>query len=220
MRAYFLPAPEITSYCTDTFIGSVAQGGSVNCDRVLLYPHGNGTHTECVGHISPQPYWIADCLCTVFAIGRLITVTPVQTAEGLAITAEQLQEMFDDPDVKAAVIRTLPNEETKSTRDWSGSNPPYMTVEAAELLRLQGIEHVLIDLPSLDPESDGGALRAHRAFWNYPEAPRLHATITEMCYIPSAILDGLYLVQISVLPLESDASPAQVVLYPATCIQQ
>ena len=34
-----------------SFVGSVALGGSTNYQRLHVTPHGNGTHTECYGHI-------------------------------------------------------------------------------------------------------------------------------------------------------------------------
>ena len=34
------------------FIGDTREGGSCNCDQVTLVPHCNGTHTECVGHLT------------------------------------------------------------------------------------------------------------------------------------------------------------------------
>ena len=40
-------------YETDEgFTGSVAEGGSVNFRNIAFNPHGNGTHTECLGHIT------------------------------------------------------------------------------------------------------------------------------------------------------------------------
>jgi len=77
-----------------------------------------------------------------------------------------------------------------------------------------GIEHLLLDLPSVDRESDGGALAAHRAFWRYPDAPRMEATITEFIYVPDAVVDGLYYLNLQVAPFENDASPSRPVLYP------
>jgi kynurenine formamidase len=211
-RAYFLPPSQIAPVRTQGFIGSIAEGGTVNCDQIVLSPHGNGTHTECLRHVADVPLWIADAPRSFLVLGQLLTVQP--TAEA-TITAVQLAAIGQVEGVSAAILRTLPNDPGKAERDWSGANPPYLTEEATQLLVERGIEHLLVDLPSIDPESDGGALRAHRAFWDVSGKVRLHATITELCYIPDAIADGFYLVQLGILPLESDASPSHVVLYPA-----
>ena len=52
-----------------------------------------------------------------------------------------------------------------------------------------GIQHLLIDLPSVDKEKDKGELLAHKAFWNVTDVntlnddARLDCTITEMIFI-------------------------------------
>ena len=82
-----------------------------------------------------------------------------------------------------------------------------------DLLIEMGIEHFMIDLPSVDRESDEGKLLAHKTFWQYPgDSPRKNATITEMIYAPEDVEDGLYLVDIQVLPLAMDASPSNILL--------
>ncbi len=67
--------------------------------------------------------------------------------------------------VQAIVLRTLPNSSSKRSQVWSGSNPPYLTAQAMAWLRAHGAEHVVVDLPSVDKEDDGGHLVAHRTFW-------------------------------------------------------
>src|ERR1700745_864357 len=37
------------------FAGTVARGASCNCEVISLTPHCNGTHTECVGHLTREP---------------------------------------------------------------------------------------------------------------------------------------------------------------------
>ena len=60
---------------------------------------------------------------------------------------------------QALVLRTTPNEPDKCTRRYDGESPaPFFTVEAARYLVELGIEHLLVDLPSIDRAHDGGAL--------------------------------------------------------------
>ena len=80
-------------------------------------------------------------------------------------------------------------------------------------LRECGVEHLLIDLPSVDREEDGGKLLAHKAFWNYPKNTRLQATITELVYVPSRIEDGFYFLNLQPASFENDAAPCKPVLY-------
>ncbi len=77
----------------------------------------------------------------------------------------------------------------------------------------RGIKHLLIDQPSVDKEEDGGALAAHKAFWNIPKNPELHATITELIFVPDEVEDGLYLLNLQVAPMENDAAPSRPVLF-------
>ena len=97
---------------------------------------------------------------------------------------------------------------------WSGNNPPAFEPDGLALLAQKDILHLLTDLPSVDPEMDGGALSAHRSFWQYPENTRTNATITEMLNVPEYVEDGIYLVQFGIAPLHSDASPSMITLYP------
>jgi arylformamidase len=111
------------------------------------------------------------------------------------------------------VIRTLSNGASKLHHQYSNTNPPYMEKEAIEYINALQIEHLLIDMPSIDKESDGGKLEAHHAFWKYPEDTRLNKTITELIYVPNEIFDGTYILNLQIAPFENDASPSKPVLY-------
>ena len=76
-----------------------------------------------------------------------------------------------------------------------------------------GVNHLLLDLPSVDREDDGGKLLAHHAFWKYPQATRRQATITELIFVPDSIVDGTYLLNLQIASFENDASPSKPVLY-------
>jgi len=115
--------------------------------------------------------------------------------------------------VDAVIIRTYPNDDDKITRDYSGSNPPYVHFETMERLNQLGIKHFLIDLPSVDREVDGAEFKAHKRFWKYPEDTQYDKTITEMVYVSNDIKDGLYLLNIQIGSYELDASPSKPTLY-------
>jgi arylformamidase len=193
------------------WIGDVKQGGSVNFKNIFFNPHGNGTHTECVGHISKEDYSINKLLTKFFFIAQVITVDPEKINGDFVITTDKLGKI--ERGTEAIVIRTLPNDDSKNQRHYSNTNPPYIHHEATEYIRISGIKHLLIDLPSVDKEKDDGKLLAHKAFWNYPSAPILDATITEFIYVPSEIKDGTYLLNIQIASFENDASPSKPVLY-------
>jgi hypothetical protein len=218
------------------FVGDTRKGGSCNCETVTLNPHGNGTHTECVGHISDQRIGIATLLRQTLVPALLISV-PVSaesetgTDDGAlvsgdsVVTAEAISaslEEFGSPPRefhRALVVRTLPNDSGKRSAHHSGSNPPYLTSAAMELVRRLDVLHLLVDLPSVDREDDGGALSGHRIFWGVepgvrqiPE-PYSSRTITEMIYADDAIADGLYMLDLQIPPFALDAAPSRPILY-------
>ena len=105
------------------------------------------------------------------------------------------------------------------TRRYSGTNPTYLSPEFTACTGYaNNIKHLIVDLPSVDREEDGGLLKAHHAFWQYPENPRMSSTITELAYITDEVADGHYLLQIQIAAFESDASPSKPILYPLTKI--
>ena len=54
--AWYVPPLTITPVMTERFTGSVEKGGFVNFRNLFFNPHGNCTHTECVGHIANEVY--------------------------------------------------------------------------------------------------------------------------------------------------------------------
>lgn len=217
VNCFYAPLYEITPVVAGNFVGSTEQGGAVNFFNVRLNPHGNGTHTECVGHISKERHSIQDCLKQFHFPAQLISVYPQQLDNGdRVVTAAQLEQLYGDVQTPALVLRTLPNSPDKQTRNYSGTNPPYLEPAALEWMVARGIRHLLLDLPSVDREEDGGALAAHRAFWQYPDTiqkNRLSCTITELIFVPDEVPDGLYLLNLQIASFELDVSPSKPVLY-------
>lgn len=214
-NCYNSPTPVILPVKNKDFIGSVSGGGPCNHNTVSITPHGNGTHTECYGHISSDPGGtINQCLNKFHFIARLISVRPVKSEEGdLVVPWDALRPHLNNSTAEALIIRTLPNHYNKMTRQYSGTNPPYLENGLAKNLVEHKIRHLLVDLPSVDKESDGGKLLSHHHFWDYPGNPRTDCTITELIYVPDTIPDGAYLLNLQIISLDSDASPSKPVLY-------
>ena len=213
-NCFYAPLAEVSPVIAGDFVGDTQQGGLVNFKTVKINPHGNGTHTECVGHIAKEPFYLPDCLQSYHHAARLVSLYPQKLENGdRVITRAQLAEVLRPGEVTAVVLRTLPNTIDKQTRTYSGANPPYLEAAAAQLLADYGVDHFLLDLPSVDREEDDGQLLAHRAFWQYPRATRTAATITEMIFVPDTIADGLYLVQFQITSMQLDASPSRPTLY-------
>src|ERR1700741_4763931 len=66
VNAWYVGPVKIEPVKMGDWIGDVKQGGSVNFRNIFFNPHGNGTHTECVGHISKEDYSINQCLKKFF----------------------------------------------------------------------------------------------------------------------------------------------------------
>lgn len=213
--AWYCPPPSIQPVMTEHFVGAVREGGSVNFNDISFNPHGNGTHTECVGHISKEFYSIHKLLKRSFFFAQVLSCTPVKVQEDQIITLQQLKTLLDcEQKVEALVLRTLPNSDHKRFTQYTNTNPPFVEAQAMDWLYNQGVRHFLIDTPSVDKEVDDGVLAAHHAYWNYPENPRLDATITELIYVPNEVSDGFYFLNLQTAAFENDATPSRPVLYP------
>lgn len=214
-KAWYVDSPVIQPVRANGFNGSVAEGGSVNFRDIKFNPHGNGTHTECLGHITKEVYSINDYLKEFIFESLLVSISPKEMGNGdLIITKKQLQSAIGVNKTKALIIRTLPNDLTKISIDYSSTNPPYMEASCIDVMNEMGVEHLLLDLPSVDRESDGGTLAMHHAFWGVPDSPQFHKTITELVFIPTHVEDGKYLLFLQVAPFVNDASPSRPVLHP------
>ena len=216
------------------FKGAVVRGSSCNCDVITLIPHCNGTHTECAGHLTRERLdaWRVAPAGPVPAL--LLSVTPeepvgedsdpVPQARDRLITRQALQRAWPASlpfAPRALIIRTLPNTADKRVRDYTAQMPPYLSQQAAALLVERGIEHLVVDVPSIDRTHDEGRLTAHRIFFGLPRgsfelaaAARPGATITELAFVPDALADGAYLLQLQVPALGGDAVPSRPLLFP------
>jgi kynurenine formamidase len=217
--AWYIEKPQIEPVKFGDWIGKVSEGSSTNFNNIFFNPHGHGTHTECLGHITREFYSINQCLKEFFFLAELISVEPMKMDDDLVITKEQIVTALNGKTPEAIVIRTLPNSENKKHKNYSKTNPAYLEEAAAIFIRENGIKHLLIDLPSVDREEDEGKLLAHKAFWNVKDVDNLNAdarldcTITEMIFVNNEVKDGSYILNLQMASFENDASPSKPVLY-------
>ena len=122
---------------------------------------------------------------------------------------------------KALVIRTIPNDDAKLKRSYMENEPPYFSLEAMEFLVKSGVDHLLVDVPSVDRTFDEGRLNTHHIFWNLEagshetsSGSHFYKTITEMIFVPDELPDGNYLLNLQIGPFVADASPSRPLLYP------
>ena len=76
----------------DGFVGAVAEGGSVNFRDVIFNPHGHGTHTECLGHITSDVHPVDPLFRnqSTHLPCQLLTVRPQKRDDDLVIDVECL----------------------------------------------------------------------------------------------------------------------------------
>lgn len=217
--AWYLEKPIMEPVVFGDWIGKISEGSSTNFNNISFNPHGHGTHTECLGHITKEFYSINTCLKQFFFFAKLISVQPELQHDDLVISKIQIENALNGSSPEALIIRTVPNNSDKLSKKYSNTNPPYLSEDAAIFIRKNGIQHLLIDLPSVDKEEDGGELLAHKAFWNVKNGnelnsdARLDCTITEMIFVPNQILDGSYILNLQIASFENDASPSKPILY-------
>jgi len=204
-----------------TPLGDTRDGSSVNFEQYTFIPHCNGTHTECVGHITDDRISVRDCLQDVIMRAVLISVEPSSSGHEFVIDLHELTKAGIASGSDALIIRTLPNNETKLSRNYDGNNiPPYFTAEAMRYIVDCGFKHLLVDLPSIDRMFDEGKLENHRIFWNVESGSRavgvdtrIRSTVTELIYVPNEVADGEYLLNLQIAPFETDAAPSRPILF-------
>jgi kynurenine formamidase len=213
LSAWYVDSPRFEPVMANGFVGDVNQGGSVNFRNIFFNPHGHGTHTECVGHISKENYTINQCLTEFFFLANVISITPELQHENQIITLQQIKNSWQNNGAKAVVIRTLPNNNNKLSKQYSNTNPAYIDHKAVQFLVDNGVAHLLIDTPSVDKEDDGGILKSHHTFWEYPNNIQPQRTITELIFVPDSVVDGTYFLNIQIASFENDASPSKPILF-------
>jgi arylformamidase len=213
-NAFYLPKPEFSTVEDGGFVGDVNRGGSCNVENISFSPHGNGTHTECVGHINEEHILVNNLLKKHFFLARVVTIETSQEDSGYYISEENLAKAFpaNTEQIEALIIRSKPNDATKTSAIYGGTNPAYISKEAMGYVNSLNIRHLLTDLPSVDKEDDP-TLAAHHLFFNTDNKADDPKTITEMIYVKNEIEDGLYWLALQIAGFESDASPSRPVLY-------
>ena len=210
---------------------AVEKGAGCNCPVFRFSAHLHGTHTECVGHITRHPYIVqelADCLGWQTAL--LVSVIPAATTDGREsyqpelgpddrlITREALESCVGNVRPDALVIRTVPNDSAKLSRDYGEQPPPFFSNEAMSYICELGVKSLLVDLPSVDRLQDEGLLSNHHIYWGVEQGSDQVSepsgkTITELIYVPDDLKDGLYALHLSVSNILSDAAPSRPILY-------
>jgi len=216
-------------YQDGQFIGDTRKGGPCNFETYSFTPHCNGTHTECIGHITDERVSVLSSLNQEMIRATLVSVTPKNTTENyipdlnkedLVITKEDLESQLKDIDpafLQGLIVRTTPNFEDKKSRDYMKVTPAFFSIDAMEYIVSLGVDHLLVDTPSVDRLLDDGYLSAHNIFWETKgkkfNPNTQNKTITEMIFVPSSLEDGAYLLNLQIPAFVSDAAPSRPIIY-------
>ncbi len=234
-NAYDVERAMSEPYQAGEIVGDTRRGGSVNFEQVKFIPHCNGTHTECVGHITNERISVNDCLQDAFILADLISVEAEKASktsdfysveinnDDLMITRKSLENcglQIKNYETKSLIIRTLPNDDSKLSRTYLERIPPFFSNEAIQFIAELKIEHLLVDMPSIDRIFHEGKLSNHRTFWNVQHGSFeisnetfINRTITELIYVPNEIKDGKYLLNLQITAFQADASPSRPILF-------
>ena len=212
---------------------SVRDGAGCNVPEISMNIHCTGTHTECVGHLLEENSSVTECIEDLFFPAVLITIQPILFSachdryhvdvqgDEQVINRESLEkafQQFQDYYPSSLIIRTLPNFEKKQFYRYTEQISTFFTHDAVAFLSSQEIQHLVVDIPSLDRMEDDGILGNHRIFWGNGKDfkgdvdPNSHRTITELAYIPEDVKDGFYFLEIQLPHFQCDAAPSRPIL--------
>jgi kynurenine formamidase len=220
--AFGAPPARSEALTIGSFNGAVARGASCNCRSLTLTPHCNGTHTESASHLTIEQRPLQEILPLAPMPALLLTVRPV-AAPGCGEDSLPEPRPEDRLITRAALLAAWRQHEAapralllRTGTDWRDAAPPYLSRQLAEELVARGIEHLVVDLPSVDRAEDEGLLTVHRVFFGLPvastrlaDAARPAATITEFASFPDQLADGPCALQIQIPAWSGDAVPSR-----------
>lgn len=231
-------APNCTSETLEMgdYIGDTRRGGSCNVNTLTLIPHCNGTHTESVSHIIDELFPVFEMVedeifpCVLISVRPTVAKNsneyydPCFDESNLIITKQMLEKLlggYSASMLQGLVVRTLDNDASKLHATYDQNNyPPYFTNDAMKYLVERKVKHLMVDIPSVDKMYDEGLLSNHRIFWNIEpkkintnSSSTLNKTITEMVYVDDQIEDGIFLCNLQLPKIKTDAVPSNPVLY-------
>ena len=214
-------------------IYSMLNGSSCNVSEINMNVHCTGTHTECVGHIIKNKISVAECIDKIFFPTILLTVKPslfYKCNDKYHVGVGKNENVISKEMIKnncknlnnykplCIIVRTLPNPKKKQFFCYSDNTPPFFTNDAIDFICKKNIQHLIVDIPSIDRMSDNGLLGNHHIFWKNKNNISINKsskkTITELAYIPNKIKDGFYFLNIELPHFQIDAAPSRPILFP------
>lgn len=158
------------------------------------------------------------------------TYRPDLNGDDLVVSGDSMATALDSVGMKLQSVKSpfALLIKTALQQQWdfhSGEPVPFLSHQAMALIASSRCRHLLVDFPSVDRRDDDGMLSNHRQFWNVPSdhdanedsiaSFRTDRTITEMVDLPQGLTDGVYLLDLPLIPLNTDATLSRPVLFRA-----
>lgn len=216
------------------FTGDVNRGGSCNVDLLSYVPHGI-THLETAAHIlsaDANPPTVKDIPPGhLSGIAYLMDLTHLEAEPGGQIPWKAIESKLKKNTLPISMLALktrasfLPAHYDFSGKDFLSLSPEaakgihdYAFFTAGSPPVRQPIHCLLLDLPSIDPEADGGKLLAHRNFFGLPMKghkgeDREKRALAELAWF-SDIDEGYYYAAITPPRFQANAVSTGIIFQP------
>ncbi|MDH5404684.1 MAG: cyclase family protein [Candidatus Heimdallarchaeota archaeon] len=185
--AFYLPPFQISTFeVKNIFVGDILRGGSCNVTIHNYSPH-NLTHLETSLHIVDNGIPVSAIPNKhLNGILYLIDLTKTYDQDDECIKWDDISEQITNlhPSVTFIALKTY-SSTLDQFHDFSGEDPLFLDPFAAKMihdLKNNKINGLILDLPSIDKETDGGKLLAHRNFLGLPREG-IKSTVEEFRFI-------------------------------------
>ena len=242
-NAFNLPEISTKTFVDGSFVADISKGGSCNVDIYSYTPH-NMTHVETSSHVlsnddknHPAYFTVADIDPSKFnAVTYLIDLQSLNHEPGTKIQVSDLLEKIDSlrHPVGAIALKTKSSEYPVHF-DFTQKNFLSLDSETAKMLynytfqknnsgtekngesdtlSNRRINALILDLPSIDSETDSSLL-AHKEFFGIlaDEEKRQQNILVELAHF-SSLPEGYYYCTMSPPRIQVNASLTDILFYP------
>lgn len=216
-QAFYLPNFQVAPVQLDGFIGDTDRGGSCNVNQISFTPH-NLTHIETAAHIIKSGPTVKDIpIQTMHGICQVIDLSDAEFPDNY-IHPDHIKSQLLDHSIQILAIKT-PASIIPADHDFSGTDPLSLHPTTGKYLSEHhpDIKLLIVDLPSVDQEDDGGKLLAHRYFLEIEgNSTSKRKAIIELAYFSEIKSSGRYYAIITPARVDLDAMITDVVLFDLT----
>ncbi|MCY3414672.1 MAG: cyclase family protein [Candidatus Heimdallarchaeota archaeon] len=201
-KAFDLPDYSVKSYSRGDFIGLISEGASCNVNIHSYIPH-TFTHVESSLHVSEDG--ISLDLIPESLFSGIIFLLDLSELDSECIEIEHTSAIFDKK-VRRVAIKSKYSVD-KPDINYTNTDPLYISTKVAKLFHTKGIEVLMLDLPSIDRETDK-ELWGHKYFFENEKR-----IIIELAYFDK-LNEGYYYYEMTPMKIQTDAISTDIKFYP------